>query len=513
MHNSHNLFGLTLAICLCTLPGSQSLLAVAGGVVEIRVTDKDSGQPVAVRMHLKNQQGRPIKPSGHPSWNDHFVFDGKVELKLAPGNYTFEMERGTEYRVRSGNFTIQPNASDNELVTMHRFVDMKKEGWWAGDLHIHRPMKDIRLLMLAEDLHVAPVITWWNKRNLWADRKLPEELLVPVGNQRFYHLLAGEDERGGGALLYFNMPRPLEITAAEREYPSSARYLIESRKFDRCHVDIEKPFWWDMPMWIASGMVDSIGLCNNHMQRSGMLANEAWGKPRDEGRFPGVLGNGLWTQEIYYQLLETGHRIPPSAGSASGVLKNPVGYNRVYVHCGEKLDYNAWFEGLRKGQVVVTNGPLLRPYVNDQLPGHVFQSPAGSSLALQPRLNLSLRDKVEYLEVIKNGRVVHQVRLADYAQMGGQLPAVEFKQSGWLLVRAVTTNPKTYRFASTGPYYVEIGESRRISKSAASFFLDWVNERIEMLQLEDPRKREEVLQYHRAARDYWQKVVDGSNVD
>ena len=115
--------------------------------------------------------------------------------------------------------------------------------------------------------------------------------------------------------------------------------------------------------------------------------------------------------------------------------------------------------------------------------------------------------------MIKNGRVVHQVRLADYAKMGGQLPEVEFKQSGWLLVRAVTTNPRTYRFASTGPYYVEIGESRRISKSAASFFLDWVNERIEMLQLEDPLKREEVLQYHRAARNYWQKVVDGSNVD
>jgi len=260
-------------------------------------------------------------------------------------------------------------------------------------------------------------------------------------------------------------------------------------------------------------MVDSIGLCNNHMQRTGMLANEAWGKPREQARFPGVLGNGLWTQEIYYRLLETGHRIPPSAGSASGVLPNPVGYNRVYVHCGQKLDYDAWFAGLRKGQVVVTNGPLLRPYVNDELPGHVFTSADGSSLKLQPRLNLSLRDKVEYLEVIKNGRVVHQVRLAEYAQMGGHLPAVEFKKSGWLLVRAVTTNPRTYRFASTGPYYVEIGGARRISTSAATFFLDWVNERIEMLKLEDPQKQEQVLQYHRAARTYWQQVVSGANVD
>jgi hypothetical protein len=489
------------------------LLAVVGGVVEIRVTDKDSGEPVAVRMHLKNQRGMPVKPAGHPFWKDHFVFDHKIELKLPAGQYTFEMERGPEFRVRSGNFTIKSGASGNEVTTMHRFVDMKKEGWWSGDLHIHRPPKDIRLLMLAEDLHIAPVITWWNKKNLWMDKKLPEPLLVPVGNQRFYHLLAGEDERGGGALLYFNLNRPLQITAAEREFPSSGRFLVKSQEFEGCHVDIEKPFWWDMPMWVASGMVDSIGLCNNHMLRSGMLANEAWGKPRDTGRFPGVLGNGLWTQNIYYRLLETGHRIPPSAGSASGVLANPVGYNRVYVHCGEKLDYAAWWKGLREGKVVVTNGPLLRPYVNDQLPGHVFKAAQGESVSLQPRLNLSLRDKVEYLEVVKNGSVIHEVRLADYAAMGGQLPAVNFKESGWLLIRAVTNNPKTYRFASTGPYYVEIGETRRISRSAARFFLEWVKERIEKLPLDDPEQREEVLKYHRAAQVYWQQVVDAGNVD
>ena len=60
---------------------------------------------------------------------------------------------------------------------------------------------------------------------------------------------------------------------------------------------------------------------------------------------------------------------------------------------------------------------------------------------------------------------------------------------------------------------MEIGDSRRISASAANFFLDWVNERIEMLTLEDPQKRAQVLQYHRAARTYWQQVVDGANVD
>ena len=46
-----------------------------------------------------------------------------------------------------------------------------------------------------------------------------------------------------------------------------------------------------------------------------------------------------------------------------------MGYNRVYVHCGESTDVRGWWEGLRAGRVVVTNGPLLRPRVNGELPG------------------------------------------------------------------------------------------------------------------------------------------------
>ena len=78
-------------------------------------------------------------------------------------------------------------------------------------------------------------------------------------------------------------------------------------------------------------------------------------------------------------------------------------------------------------------------------------------------LKLSLRDKVDYLEIVKNGRVIHQVRLKDYAQAGGHLPKVVFQSSGWMLVRAIAKNPDTFRFASTGPYYVEIGDEPRIS--------------------------------------------------
>jgi len=508
------MLAVTVAQALGMLFTPRAAAAAAGGEFEIRAIDEQTKQPIAVRVHLKDAQGKPVRPGKLPFWHDHFIMPGKAVLELRPGRYTFEMERGPEYRIRTGHFEIRRGDADNRELVMQRFVDMKDEGWWSGDLHIHRPPHEIELVMLAEDLHIAPVITWWNANNAWSAAEPPASLVTCFDQNRFYHVMTGEDERAGGALLYFNLSRPLPIAAAEKEFPSSCEYLALARKDPNVHVDVEKPFWWDMPAWIASGQVDSIGLGNNHMQRDQMLDNEAWGKPRDRIAFPAPHGNGLWSQTIYYQLLDCGLRIPPSAGSASGVLPNPVGYNRVYVHCGPTLNYDTWWKNLRAGQVVVTNGPLIRdPRLNGELPGHVFRAEGGQTVQLQATLNLSIRESVDYLEIVKDGAVVHQVRLQDWADSGGRLPPVEFDRSGWLLVRAVTGNPKTYRFASTGPWYVEIGGQRRVSRQAAQFFFDWVYERARRIELPVGEKRDAVLKYHRAARDYWQKLLSEANAE
>src|SRR5262249_5727487 len=138
---------------------------------------------------------------------------------------------------------------------VERLADLAAEGWWSGDLHVHRPVAAVELLMRAEDLHVAPVSTWWNKQNLWAKQALPANPLVRFDGNRFYHVMAGEDEREGGALLYFNLRRPLAIASPSKEYPSPMKYVAEANLLGDVWIDIEKPFWWDVPLWLASGMM------------------------------------------------------------------------------------------------------------------------------------------------------------------------------------------------------------------------------------------------------------------
>lgn len=162
---------------------------------------------------------------------------------------------------------------------------------------------------------------------------------------------------------------------------------------------------------------------------------------------------------------------------------------------------------------MVTNGPLLRPVVSGQYPGHVFPGEPGDTVLLEPSLNLALRDKINYLEIVKNGEVVHEVRLDEYRNRKGKLPPVEFFHSGWMLIRAICATGDTYRFASTGPYYVQFGNEQRISRTSAKFFLDWTEQRIAQIKLADASEQTELMKYHELARDFWQQKLQQANVE
>ena len=493
-------------ICAC-------FTEVQGAELRMTVLDFDTGKPVPCRIHVKDTAGKPVRAAGLPFWRDHFVCAGTAQLELSPGDYSYEIDRGTEYLVTTGTVKVTDSGTQTATNRLRRLANLSKEGWWSGDLHVHRPVSEIELLMQAEDLHVAPVITWWNKLNLWNGRALPANPLVRFDGDRLYHVMGGEDERNGGALMYFNLKGPLDIAGSGREYPPQMKFLEEARQHPGVWVDIEKPFWYDVPVWLASGKVDSIGIAHNHMQRGGVLANEAWGRPRDKQRFPDPQGNGFWTQEIYYHILNCGLRLPPSAGSASGVLPNPVGYNRAYVHLDGELTYEKWWAGLKAGRVFVSNGPLLRCRANGQLPGYVFMSPAGKSLEIKLSAKLDSRDPISAVEIVQNGRVIRTIPNSEW-QRTGSLGTIQFQESGWFLVRVMADVPETFRFASTGPFYVEMGPTpRRVSKGSASFFLDWVRERMGRIKLDDPRQQDEVIRFQREAERFWQRKIQEANAD
>jgi hypothetical protein len=65
-------------------------------------------------------------------------------------------------------------------------------------------------------------------------------------------------------------------------------------------------------------------------------------------------------------------------------------------------------------------------------------------------LDLATRVPVEYLQIVKNGEVAEEVRLADWTKRKGRLPPVVFDASGWFLVRAITNNEQPISLPPAG---------------------------------------------------------------
>ncbi len=472
------------------------------GKLTIVTIDEQTGNRIPVRMELRDGRNRPVrvKPKSAISHGNYFVFDGEVTLELRKGPYSFLIEAGPEYETRPGHFTIERRANDDTEVVLKRRVDMAAEGWWAGDLDVRQRFKDLPLLMRATGVDLVPVLAKENTRGKCRKAKLPAE--VPVEST------ASVDRRRGGGLLLLNAKQ--EIDVCQGKAKQSSLPMLNAASEADAEIVAMTPFAWDLPLWIAASKLDAIQIIHRHALADGVVDNEGWGRPRDKTFFPSKMGNGRWSEAIYHHVLNCGLQIPPAAGSGSGNNTNPVGGNRLYVHCGGEFSRENWFEGLRAGQVMVTNGPLLRTQVEGKLPGHIFEVEAGESREFHIALSLTFYElaPVEYLEIVKNGRIEFEIRLDELAKKKGRLPPVEFDGSGWFAIRARTSKSSTYQFATTGPYYVESAYQRRVSRGSVQFFLDWLMEAEQHFS-----GNEQVLADIAAARPFWEELLGKANAE
>jgi len=87
-------------------------------------------------------------------------------------------------------------------------------------------------------------------------------------------------------------------------------------------------------------------------------------------------------------------------------------------------------------------------------------------------------------------------------------------QPGWFLIRVLTENTQTYRFAMTGPFYVHVADKPdRISRDSARFFLDWAEQAVSHAKQADPQKQAVIDSYHQRSVNFWQNMLNRANFE
>ena len=449
-------------------------------LVEIAFFDKESGAPISARLEFVEPFQRFPRPLGALVVGRQILVEDTARLKIAPGKYEFMVRRGPEVLdVRSG-FEAQRNARNRDEVHVPRKSPMRRWGWYSGDLLGAASAETTRRWMRADDLDLAATID--GVASSVADKAaFPPGKGAPAADQGDAANTPPRLDQVQGGSVYF--PKPGQggllihrLANAVPEEASPWGALAEAAKEEAAHVELTKPWDRDVPLLLATQQLDSIQLLSGYLLPDSSLPIPPAAFQPDPLRFRGKKGLGRLAEFLYWQMLEAGFRLPPTAGSGfDGKTFTYLGYNRVYAFLPltEVPTPDRWWQQLRAGHTVVTNGPLLKATVNEQPPGSIFYGQGQEGIDLDMNLELTVRDPVEYLDVIFNGKAIYQAKLEEHARRG-RFPDLKIQRSGWLVLRVVTSYEDSYRLATTAPFYFEFDGKPRIAKEAVGLFQEWL---------------------------------------
>ncbi len=503
------------------------------GTLELTAIDQATEQPTPARLELYRGESRLPGNRKTVSAGVGAVIPETLALTLPPGAYRFRLTRGPEYKSLTGNFTLERTSQDSRTIELPRMLDMLSEGWVSCDMAVPAAVTDLKVRMVAEDLHAAVPV-----KQLGA-AQFPQLLAESIKQYQPLWIEGPAQASPSGDLLAYGTPTvtPESERAGDSAPASDPVWFGEASTIDSAHIAIANPFAWHVPLWLASESVDGLFVLGWWLREDRQVLRLPKGnRPLTDIAFKGPLGPGRYAESIYWQALEAGLKLVPLAGTGT-ISDQPsgatTGYNRVYStslieepilyedepaeEASSKIslpvDSQEMFANVWSGRVVVTNGPMLRPSLGGYHPGHTFTASAGEKLRLEMALKLTVRDEVDYLEVIQNGRVFYSARLEEYKEAGGHLPPLEFTDSGWALVRVVTRHADHFRFASSAPWYVEFDQQPRISRKAVGFFQQWLSDCEQELK---QRPREQLTLFIptvQKARTFWSDQLSQANAD
>ena len=335
---------------------------------------------------------------------------------------------------------------------------MPAKGWYSADGHLHitRHHKGVDPLILklmqAEDIHVGNLLEvgratadWTVQQYAHGDSGLYQEgnYLIASGQENLRtHLLGHTITLGAKESIYNPETYPLYRLSWQQAVDQGA--LNGYAHFGEDILGLDPGLPTLMP--------------HNLMQ------------------FIEVLQANQGHYNAWYNMLNLGFRITPTAGTdyMCGIVL--PGAERFFTKIEGRLTFNKWLEGVRAGRTFVTTGPLLEFSINDQEIGSDVVLLEEGDVTIKGEVNFQKRgfdhlfDQLMGLELVENGEIVRRFpRLDNSGKISFEIQH-KVKESSWLALRIngrdLNKSPTRTRSdtAHTAPIYITLNNKPPMSE-------------------------------------------------
>ncbi|WP_375202522.1 CehA/McbA family metallohydrolase [Hyphococcus sp.] len=472
------------------------------GAVQLRILD-EKGQPAPARISIMGADDRYYAPDGAMIHADdyydraeasaetmYFHTDGDSFVVAPVGDTKITVWRGFRHEVVEASVAVAKGKTSVDTITPDLLPNATAfDGWRSADVHVHMNyggvyrMTPARLAQQAdaEDLDLVFNLIVNKEQRIPNVEDFTPEPFSPEGTdatilhaQEYHTSLWGHLGLLGlkqHYLLgdYVAYPK----TALHSYYPDNAA-VADMAHAQGALVGYVHPFDPPAPEPASDRKLSHTLPVNAALGKLDYLEIVGFADP-------------LTTESVWHKLLNTGLRIPAAGGTDAmtnySSLRGPLGQNRTLVKAVDSGDpgeeVTTWLAGLKAGNSIATNGPLVMLTLDGAGPGAELKKGKGVH-TLNFKAALSSIAPVDSLDLIVNGEVAQSIPLSGDRMSASYEGEMKLEESAWVTLRAYskTASPyvlDNYPFATTSPIYVTVGGKPVRSRAAADHFIAWID--------------------------------------
>ncbi len=333
-----------------------------------------------------------LRPS-IPYWREPVMYQtsGDFTIDLPAGQWRIAVEHGLEYAPAVEEFVLKGDEqSPTRTIKLTRWINLPREGWWSGDVHVHHPILEdahreyLLHYAVAEDLHVVNILE--------------------MGDHQTTHF------RQMGFGKAYRSQRGDYCLAAGQEEPRSTFGHIIGLNINGLVRDVDNYDFYDLTFRRIHQQGEAlVGFAHFELDGPGIARGFPWYVTTGELDFIEILQFSMLNAMDYYDYLNLGFRLTAAAGS-DVPWGSTMGEVRTFVHTGPKLDIDAWFRGLKAGHTFVSNGPALEFTVDGELPGSELTRAGGSRVKIAAKVRSHPKvGRPTHLTVVGNDGVIEEI--------------------------------------------------------------------------------------------------------